>query len=50
IGKFYQRKKNYEAAAQRYKNVLENYSDTEYTEKARELLLETQEKLSEQSS
>ncbi len=50
IGKFYQKKKNYEAAAQRYRNVLENYSDTEYTEKARELLRETEEKLSEQSS
>ncbi len=50
LGKFYQKKKNYEAAAQRYKNVLENYSDTEYAEKARKLLLETQEKLSEQSS
>ncbi len=50
LGKFYQKKKNYEAAAQRYKNVLENYSDTEYAEKARELLLETQEKLSEQAS
>ena len=50
IGKFYQRKKNYEAAAQRYRNVLENYSDTEYAEKARKLLKETEEKLSGQSS
>lgn len=50
IGEFYQKSRNYEAAAQRYKNVLENYPDTEYAEKARELLLEAQEKLSEQSS
>ncbi|MCY3986640.1 MAG: outer membrane protein assembly factor BamD [Candidatus Dadabacteria bacterium] len=50
IGKFYQKKKNYEAALQRYRNVLENYSDTEYSEKARKLLQETQEKLSGQSS
>ncbi len=50
IGKFYQKKKNYEAAAQRYRNVLENYSDTEYAEKARKLLRETEDKLSEQSS
>ena len=50
IGKFYQKKKNYEAAAQRYRNVLENYSDTEYAEEARKLLRETEEKLSEQSS
>ena len=50
VGKFYQRKKNYEAAAQRYRNVLENYSDTEYAEKARKLLRETEEKLSGQSS
>lgn len=50
IGKFYQKKKNYKAAAQRYRNILENYSDTEYAEKARELLSETEEKLSEQSS
>lgn len=50
LGEFYQKKKNYEAAAQRYRNVLENYSDTEYAEKARKLLLETQEKISEQSS
>ena len=50
IGKFYQKKKNYEAAAQRYRNVLENYSDTEYAEKARKLLRKAEEKLSEQSS
>lgn len=50
IGKFYQKKKNYKAAAQRYRNVLENYSDTKYAEKARKLLLETEEKLSDQSS
>lgn len=50
IGEFYQKKKNYEAAAQRYRNVLENYSDTGYAEKARELLRKTEEKLSEQSS
>lgn len=48
IGEFYQKKKNYEAAAQRYRNVLENYPDTEYTEKARKLLRETEEKLSKQ--
>ena len=50
IGKFYQKKKNYKAAAQRYKNILENYSDTEYAEKAKKLLLEAERKLSEQSS
>ncbi len=50
LGNFYKKKKNYEAAEQRYKNVLENYSDTEYVEEARKLLLETQGKLSEQSS
>ena len=50
IGKFYQKKKNYKAAAQRYRNILENYSDTKYVEKARKLLLETEEKLSDQSS
>ena len=50
IGKFYQKKKNYKAAAQRYRNILENYSDTEYAEQARTLLSATAEKLSEQSS
>ena len=50
IGNFYQKKKNYRAAAQRYRNILENYSDTEYAEKARKLLRETEEKLSDQSS
>ncbi len=50
IGKFYQKKKNYEAARQRYRNVLENYSETKYVEEARKLLRKTEEKLSEQSS
>ena len=48
IGKFYQKKKNYEAAAKRYGNILENYSDTEYAQKARKRLQEVQEKLSGQ--
>ena len=50
LGKFYQKKKTTKLRLKGIKTFLENYSDTEYAEKARELLLETQEKLSEQAS
>ncbi len=49
IGKFYQKKKNYKAAVERYENVLENYSDTKYSKEARELLKVATGKLQDQS-
>ncbi len=48
IGKFYHKKKNYEAAIMRFENVLEKYPETEYVEEASRLLNTSREKLSEQ--
>ena len=39
IGKYYLKKKNYNAAKARFNNVLENYSDTKYKDEAEKLLL-----------
>ena len=38
IGKYYLRKKNYKAAEARFNLVLENYSDTKYSDEAYELI------------
>lgn len=38
IGKFYLRRKNYKAAEARFNLVLENYSDTKYTDEAYKLI------------
>ena len=48
IGNFYKKKRNYLAAAKRYENVLEKYSDTEHAETAARLLTEVRGKLAEQ--
>ena len=50
IGKFYHKKKNYEAAIERFNNVLENYPETRYAIKAAKLLERSRKKLSEKSS
>ena len=49
IGKFYHKKKNYEAAVERFENVLENYPETKYAPKAARLLEKSRKKLSEKS-
>ncbi|MGH7885981.1 MAG: outer membrane protein assembly factor BamD [Thermodesulfobacteriota bacterium] len=50
IGKFYQKRKNYEAAIKRYNNVLEKYPDTRYNNEALELLEEVKVKPEKQKS
>lgn len=50
IGNFYKKKKNYKAALERYKNVIEKYPETDFNEKALKLIEETKSKSKEKGS
>lgn len=50
IGNYYKKRKNYKAALERYRNVLEKYPDTDYNSEALELIDETENKIKDQES
>ena len=47
IGNYYKKKRNYKAAIERYKNVVNKYPDTKYFNEANKLIEETQKMVSE---